>query len=371
MFNLKDIIRPSFRPGFDPPISSFHKPKIIRPARTISRNEPLGVRTQTFASDAPIPRQAHDFMRERRIKEQIEGVMVQLGPGTLSELLQVDIKDKNNPAIEVKKNVSLAELLQSQEGQLAGITSILEDFHTSAQSGSKLTRKEIGKLTALVAKAFSKGSRLSERDMATVLKTAGKIPTSPFSDLGITKNIITVDDIPDDYYGMFFNRIVDPRHMPSSDLTPEKPVFGIHGRPIKVKSFRARMRERYRLDLRKRVIMKPLEEKKEEKKEEGDEDEEDKEPDPMDEEEEESAGLHFDSPSPRAVNLGDESRDPAYGAFERARERERGKKGSITRSRSSPKKDISVAEAKRRAAKYKKKQADDKRKKKGFFSGMW
>ncbi|MCP4393650.1 MAG: hypothetical protein GY804_05210 [Alphaproteobacteria bacterium] len=353
MFNLKDITRPSFRPGFDPPISSSHKPKIIRPARNISRNEPLGMRTRTFASDAPIPRQVPDFMRERKIKEQTEGIMVQLGPGTLTKMLTVTVPDVNNPAIDVTRNVSLAELLQSQKGQLAGIESILRDFNTSARRGSQLTREEIGKLTALVAKAFDKESRLTEKGIVTTLKTSGKTARISLAEMGITKNIVTIDDIPSEYYGLFCSRMINHRLIPYDDLSPAKPVYGVSGKPIDFKHFRSRMRERYRLDIRKRLMLHPLEEKKDEF---GDEDE----PDPMFEEEEDEAGLHIDPQPPKDETL--------YERFirETGRSKEREKKDH-GRSRSSPKKEISVAEAKRRAEYYKKK----KQKKKGLFSGLW
>ncbi len=357
MYNLRDITRPSFRPGFDPPVSSSYIPKVVRPTRKISRDAPIGMRTQTFASDAPIPRIAPDFMRIKQLEAEKEGIKVQLGPGTLTKLIGIKVPDVNNPAIEVDKNVSLAELLTTQKGQLAGIRAILSGFRTDVGASGKLTREQVAQLGVLVRKAFAKDSHLLDRDATMVALTSDRLPSLTLRQMEITRNRVTIDDISDEYYSHFCSYITNSTHIPFENLSPRYPVYGFSGRPVSVGRFRELMKAGHTIDIRKRMMVKKREplEAKEEKKHEDSEPE----PDPRDEDEEESAGLHFGDFDPLPGDVGNDAFEAARRAELRESRRARSDV-SRRRPRSSPQKKkkapkISVSEARKRGRKYKKK----------------
>ncbi len=345
MFNLKDIIRPAFRAGLDPPISSSYIPKVVRPSRKISRNEPLGMRTQTFAADAPIPFIPPDFLRIKQLEAEKEGIKVQLGPGTLTKMLQVKIKDPNNDQIIITENKSIAELLQTHEGVLAGIRSILANLTADVKKSGKASQEDIAKLSLLIAKAYSKESVLTDAEAESVRVAQEMVPGLTLRAMGIRKNRITINDISDEYFAPFMKFMQDRHFMTDPRVSPEKPVYGLRGAPITVPTFRGLMRAGHTLDINRRLIIRQgavgsVERmaEEEEKKEVKEEEFEDDEPDPAEEEEEESAGLAIGDGG--MIPLSDAGNgDVSSSASGRG-------KGRLQR--------ISVAEARRRARKHRK-----------------
>ncbi len=261
-FNAPAFSRPSFRPGLNGAMSSKNIPKVKRPTRTRRGNEPLGMRTQSFAGDSPIPRQAPDYLRLSQIQAQKEGIMVQLGPSTIKSLVEIKVPDPNNPGLFLEKSLSVGQLLQTQEGILAGINGILGKYAIDTANGRTINQLQLSKLGTLLEKLLSStGGKKMTKKVATAAIAATKVtPNFELADAGINDNRVTKEKLGAGRMGFLTSWLITPENIPFADvhLTPAFPVYGYKGEPISLEDYDEAMKNGAILDIRDRTLLEPV-----------------------------------------------------------------------------------------------------------------
>jgi len=141
-------MRPSFKSGIDK-YKNDVKPKTLSPPQKLQTAD-IPTRP-AFSTPQHIARKIDSFERLRQLQVQREGVKVQLGPSTtafagklLSKVIGVEIPDPNNPNVNIKKDVSIAELLKTQTGLIQGLAQLIAMYMMGRQGQQQQAPGGIG-----------------------------------------------------------------------------------------------------------------------------------------------------------------------------------------------------------------------------------
>ena len=239
--------------------------------RTRGDDEIIG--TRPSFTKAPIKaRFIQDFAKLRQLQIEREGILVNLGSNILSKLFTVEMRDENNPSVLIKKQVSLGQLLLSQEGRLAAIQSILNTISSRGSLNAASELENLNVLSSLVVKTLTdiveKNERLSDDKMTELIKANDQllIPSDP-SQLGIPP-FITKDFLQDGRSGYLLAYLMYSKNITDPNLSPKYPVYGLNGNPIVIRTMIRNIRRGYILDVINRGIVRQEEEKEQEEQEE-------------------------------------------------------------------------------------------------------
>ncbi len=262
--SVLDILRrPSFKVGTETINVANQPPLTPLPERTRSVEDLIGRRPR-FVPSPPKPRSVPEFDALMRQRIKREGIKVQLGPKTLAALLSVEVPDVNNPAIKIKKNIPLAQLMQTVQGQQAALHTLMTKLQNTTDMNSASARTTLAQTSAVVAAALGDIHKMSKMELEMIgraMTLLAKHEASP-QDFDIKENLITENMWNDDYSDRYMHYLLDIDHLYAPKwnnmLTTDKPVFGITGIPIKIKTLENNLKKGQILNLRQRRMYKNL-----------------------------------------------------------------------------------------------------------------
>lgn len=209
--------------------------KLIPPIKTKTADRSL--RVTSFSEDEPKKRRFPDFERIKQLNIQKEGIKVQLGPNTLKQFLSVKVPDKNNPNILIEKNVSLGELLQTTNGRLEAMNALIERLRAQENRNSLRARTAINQLATTVVAELTNFQTMSRENYRKVLESLQflDIPNNP-KDAGLPDFLLNRTNLNRDNLGIFLAFLLHKRNINDPNLDQNRPVYGVGGRPITIRS---------------------------------------------------------------------------------------------------------------------------------------
>lgn len=236
-----------------------------------------------FITPQPVPRSVPSFEQLEKLNLQKEGLKVQLGPGTLSKMLGVEIQDVNNPNTKIKKNISIGELLTTQQGRLAGIERLLDIISRQQTLGGTpryiegpaedITSIDQQENVALMAVFGMKvienyvltGNPINDQTLKALSKgiVSMRLPSRP-SEMGLS-GYLTDQNIAssEGYKSIAF--LLKPTNDPN--LSPEYPIYDMDGyTPIAFNEINNILQAGYVIDLNRRLVVQNIRGEEEEEK---------------------------------------------------------------------------------------------------------
>ncbi|MCP4395653.1 MAG: hypothetical protein GY804_15505, partial [Alphaproteobacteria bacterium] len=221
-------------------------------------------RTTSFVTPDPIGRSPMSFERALQIEAQEQGIKVQLGPKTLSNMLQVKVPDPQNPAITIQKNMPLAILMQSNEGRLAAIDALIKELQAVQFRETEDNRDKmllLGQMLGVMnenIKNLSKDQR--EHLIEATHMTVEQKLDAKYQAMGLPARFISIDNITADnketIWEWFTNEAALEIH---SGLDDEDPVYGIDGDYVSLGSIEDKFKAGQVLDLETRTFYPSME----------------------------------------------------------------------------------------------------------------
>ena len=271
MTEYQQFKRKGFYQGKEPIINN--KQKLSLPSKIkgpIERD--YFIRSQNVAKKPPKARQIPDFDKIRRWDIYKEGIKVQLGPKTLKNILSVKVPDINNPAILIEKNMSLGQILKNQNSIIASIRTILNRFRGQVQASSQQTSTDLYNLSVLIQGIIRNPQPINDADsplisqaIATVSdeeeKSHGTPPPMYLNQIGINIPYVTHEtwiNKSDDIVKLVTDNYDHPSIPAQYNLTLERPVRGVQGRPVLLSQFIKYMNanDRAIFDYNRRLVFK-------------------------------------------------------------------------------------------------------------------
>lgn len=220
----------------------------------------VGDRVQNFLGPAPQSRKFPNFDRLNQLDIEKQGIKIQFGPDTLKKLLNVKIRDPNNSAIIINKQMTFAELLNSQQGIFAGIKASIDLLNQESDRRSQEAIIAIQMLRTFIVQGLSHIEDLSVSQLNTLVSSidqTSRMPDNPF-DAGFESPFIEQSMMTNTLRGEMLLFLLDPRNM-MTPLSIGRPVFGVSGFPITTNTMLENLRQGQTLNLLNRTMFRTTE----------------------------------------------------------------------------------------------------------------
>ncbi len=228
---IMGVNRKAFKSGKEGAVN-MKNPLILREKRTATATyRTPNYRTTSFVAPDPVGRSPMSFERFLQLQALEQGFKVQLGPGTLSNMLKVKVPDPQNTSIMIEKNVPLSQLLQSNDGKLAAVDSLIREIQEAKYVEQGVTRDRmrlLGQMLGQMNKNIKNLSRGQQKRLieATALTKAQKIQAK-YDALKLPGRYISKDVLTDDNREAFLNHINDINDIQKyPGLSAEFPTWG-------------------------------------------------------------------------------------------------------------------------------------------------
>jgi hypothetical protein len=256
------ITRPGFKSGLHSLPEIRKADSIKTPPRTTKAEDVVGSRP-SFVNPDIKSRFIQDFSRIRQLDLENEGLKVQFGPSTLAKLLEVEMPDENNPSVLIKKNVSLSQLLKTQSGRLAGISSLINRLRRDSNRNSAQSRNTMNMLATMIVQSLTdvieKGSKFTASKLNLLLKGLKfiDIPKDPIQ-AGFKNKFATKADLVGGNSGMLLAYLLKESNIDDINLSVGYPVYGVSGVPITIQSMVSGLSKNQVLDIQSRQMYKNM-----------------------------------------------------------------------------------------------------------------